>query len=501
MADPTTPHPPGTVFLVAHQGFAARYLLRTDILTTLVDAGARVVILAPNADEPYFVEEFASDRVSIEPLRAGHWDSTSSRRWSLADHLRQFTIAHGDEAATMRAKLAHFEGRLRERRPITGRAFGLAVRALWRSRLLRRLLVGVETGALPRGAHQDLFDRHRPDLVVVTTLGYFQPDAVLLEEARRNGVRTAALVFAWDNPTSKGYRCGQPDFAVAWSERMAEQLVHFQDFPRERTFVGGVPHFDNYLREGALLDRVELFSRLGLDPDRRTVLFAARSPSTYGHNLLIAETLARAVAGDLFGEPAQLVVRPHPINFRPDIDAPIEGYHELLARYEHVHLDIPEVVSEKLFCDVAPSDNERFGSLLRHCDVLVNMFSTTTLEAFLLDRPVVNVAADAHVGAAGAERTDHGRVPEPRPFDEDTHVRAMVDAGAVRVARSMDELVSLTRAYLADPALDREGRALIAGEECGPLDGRSGERIGRHLLELLGGVAGEPAAEAVGAAR
>jgi hypothetical protein len=56
----------------------------------------------------------------------------------------------------------------------------------------------------------------------------------------------------------------------------------------------------------------------------------------------------------------------------------------------------------------------------------------------------------------------------------------------------MPELVSLVAEYLAHPERDREARLECAARECGPLDGRSGERVGEQLLGLLGLRAGSP---------
>ena len=43
---------------------------------------------------------------------------------------------------------------------------------------------------------------------------------------------------------------------------------------------------------------------------------------------------------------------------------------------------------------MADSDRLRLGALIKNCDVIVNVFSTTTLGAFLVDRPVVLVSSD-----------------------------------------------------------------------------------------------------------
>jgi CDP-glycerol glycerophosphotransferase (TagB/SpsB family) len=298
-------------------------------------------------------------------------------------------------------------------------------------------------------------------------------------------VRTAAVVSAWDNPTNKGYRGADPDHVVAWSERMADQLVLHHDLPRERIVIGGVPHFDHYLRDDGLPSRAQLFSQLGLDPDRRLVLFAARSPASYLHNPRVAEALAQAVSEGRLGQPAQLVVRLHPVSFRPGYELRLEEYRALADRHPDVHLDVPRVLSQRLRTDMPASESIRLGALIKHCDVLVNVFSTTALEGLLVDRPVVMVAPDAH-RAGRDDGPDEEPPAGPRAFADYEHTRELVNRGAARVARSMPELVELVAEYLAHPERDRSQRLEAAARECGPVDGQSGRRVAEHLLAFAG---------------
>jgi hypothetical protein len=470
-----------TVFLVVHMGFAARYLLRTDILSTLKAAGVRIVILTPNPDEPYMAKEFSDSGVLLERLRVDWTDVslvTASRAWSLCFYLRKYTLAGGHRSEALQEKYANFDAMVRARNRFLAACFRLALNGLWRSHALRRLLLGIETRLFTRAVHDDLFDRYEPHLVVTTSPGWFFPDAVVLREARARGVAGATLVLSWDNPTSKGYRGAEPERTIVWSDEMARQIAEHHDYPRAQIRVEGVPHFDHYVREGALLTREELCEQLGLDPARRLILFATSSPGIFRRNAAVAETLAQAIATDALGVPAQLVVRLHPINFRPDHRTPLDEYRRLVEAYPNVQLDVPEVRSERLRVDMAASDGLRLGSLIKHCDVLVNVFSTTTLEAFLVDRPVVLVSSEVDL--------DRGVGGRRREFHEYEHVRSVMAEQAARVAYSLPEIVDHLRAYLADPSLDAEGRSRVAARELGPADGWSGQRIGGALLALLG---------------
>ncbi|MBA3327465.1 MAG: hypothetical protein H0T43_04095 [Solirubrobacterales bacterium] len=456
------------------QGFVARFLLRTDVLTTLLAGGARVVALVPNADEPYLREELGARDVHVEQLHADVAMTQRSRLWSLLYHLRTFTLGDAARARTLHDKHASFQTRIAgDQHPAVRLVLRLALKALWRSRTLRRAAVWLEARRFTVHPHRELFARYRPDLVVTASAGWFHEDAVLLREAQAHGVATACVVLSWDNPTSKGYRAATPDLTIAWSQTMADQLVRFQELPRDRVVVGGVPHFDAYRRPGALLGWEELCARLQLDRERRLILFCASSPGTAVDDVQVAATLAAAIGRDELGPRAQLVVRPHPIAFRGDRHAPVEDWRGLEREHEHVRLNLPDVRSDVLRCDMSGEDGLLLGSLVAHAGVVVNVFSTTTLEAFLAGTPVVLV--DPAIGGG-----------VHRPFAQFTHVRSIVDRGAARVAGSAALLLEHVRAYLEDPALDAQARDAVAALECGPADGHAGARVGELLLELAG---------------
>lgn len=486
----TAPRPAAaqrTVFIAVEQGFGARFFLRTDILPALRDAGVRVVVLTPNADEGYLRDELEGQGAVVEPLRAERSVVQRSRPWWLVHNLRTFTLGHPERSPAFLDYYEGFREQVARDHPLVARAIHLALRPLWRWRAARLALLRGEARLFTPALHADLFERHRPDLVVASSPGWFLPDALILREASRRDVATAAVVLAWDNPTNKGYRGADPDHAVVWSPRMADQLALHHDYPPRRIVVGGVPHFDPYLRDDALPSREELFGQLGLDPARPLVLFAARSPASYPHSAVVADALARAVSEDRLGQPAQLVVRLHPVSFRPGYPLPLDDYRVLEAEHPHVHLDIPTVQSQKLRSDMPASESRRLGALIKHCDVLVNVFSTTSLEAMMVDRPVVMVTPDAHEGGG------HGPFAPPpefeRRFADYEHTRELVADGAARVAHSMPELVEEVRRYLAEPGRDRQARLRAAARECGPLDGRSGRRVAEHLIAFMGAAA------------
>jgi hypothetical protein len=121
---------------------------------------------------------------------------------------------------------------------------------------------------------------------------------------------------------------------------------------------------------------------------------------------------------------------------------------------------------------------------LVHAAVVVNMSSTLTVDAAILDRPVICVAYDAVADP---------QIPEGRAwiYAHSPHYGPLVRTGGVRLIRNAAECVLAVEAYLRDPGLDRLGRRRIAAMVAGSADGGAGERLAREALALANGRRGE----------
>lgn len=477
-----------TILLVIPRAVAARLVLQTDVLPALHASGVRVVALTPGASTPALAARVDPGSLILEPLHeptgrlpGGRWLGLFR---SLVRAMRESSLSGRKSAAIMiryrRVRAAYSAS---WPRVISAPVHLLITQALWRSRTLRRLLVKLDVALDPSTAHADVFERYRPDLVVGAGLGYFGGDAAVYREAAKRGIRVLALVSGWDNIGTKGYRAVDFHSVVAWSERMREEIIDLHDVPPERVHVAGAPHWDLYFREEALPSREELFRELGLDPSKRLVLHANFPPSA---NPLpferIAAGLAEATARGDLGDDVQLAIRLHPKYMRDDKAEARRPYEELV-RHERVVLHRPEILrSGRMSYDTTERDARELGGLLKHCDVLVNVFSTTTLEGFLLDRPVVMALPDPDLG----EYPRNSYIEDPRRWESFVHLRPLVESGAARIARSPDEVLEHVSAYLANPSLERDRRSRVAWLECGPTDGHAGARTAGYMLEALG---------------
>jgi CDP-glycerol glycerophosphotransferase (TagB/SpsB family) len=130
------------------------------------------------------------------------------------------------------------------------------------------------------------------------------------------------------------------------------------------------------------------------------------------------------------------------------------------------------------------TENQEFVNSVFHADLVINLASTITIDAALCDRPVISVAYDPDPDGPYQKWID-------RYHTEYEHYQTALQCGAVRLARSHEELMTLIETYLQHPELDREGRRKLVNLWCGNNDGRSAARLAATLLQVTAGKKGE----------
>jgi CDP-glycerol glycerophosphotransferase (TagB/SpsB family) len=120
-------------------------------------------------------------------------------------------------------------------------------------------------------------------------------------------------------------------------------------------------------------------------------------------------------------------------------------------------------------------DHARLTSSLAHADGCLNIASTLSLDAAILDRPVICL-----------DFTTEPQSPRDMLYAEygAEHYAPLVASGGIRLAHSWEELLDLMTAAIDAPARDRHLRERMVEDECGPVDGHAAERVARTLITL-----------------
>lgn len=482
------PDPVGkSVFVCADHGTAIIYFLQSDVVGTMLDAGVRVIVLTDDETRDRIAARFECPGLTFEGLRLDRAEAyvrgNSPRiQWLLA-YLRRVGGSWRINTAAMDSHVwevwTENSWRFRLGLWLPSALLILLLRA---SSWARRSLVRAQTRFLPDpGLYVDLFEKHKPDMVIASTPGW-RLDRYLLREAHRRGVPTTAAIVGWDNPSSYAIPGALVDRATCWSEAQKRELVEGSDWQADRVHVGGIPSYDGYLRKSWLIPREDYFRLHHLDPARRLISYAS-SFVHFAPNFPNIEALARLVDSDALARPSQLLVRLHPSHFqdRPRIFADErERIHALESKYRHVHVVQPVPLGGSLGY-YGGEDMDEKASMMAYSDVMVTVYSTMLVETAIHDTPMVAAVLDR----PGGWNTPHKYSLALKDIGNWPTHRRFIDAKAGRIASTEAELRERINAYLDDPRLDSAERRKFVLDEITYVDASAGRRTASFFLSLL----------------
>jgi hypothetical protein len=472
-----------TIFISADHGLAIVYFLQSEVVSTLLNAGHRVVLLSDDGLKDSLQVRFGKPNLLVEGLRlqeanAYYANHAPETQWWL-NFFRRVGSSNRINTEAMDSYVRQVAVEEGWKRRILMPAAYLTIAALRRSRNARRKLVDLQTRYIP-GLYTDLFDRYRPQLVVASTPGW-RIDRYLLREAAARGINTAAVVVGWDNPSSYSIPGAKVKWINCWSEIQKQELVAGSDWPVERVHIGGIPSYDGYFRKDWLLPREEYFQMHNLDPDRKLLSYAASFVS-FAPNFRNVEALARLVASYALSKPSQLLVRLHPNHFMNVhlYAAEREKIHQLARELPNVHVVEPVPLGGSLGY-YSGEDMPEKTSMMAYSDVFLTVYSTMVVEAAVHERPIVSLCLDTPGGWNWPRKFS---LPLSEIGEWPTHSRFR-QAKAGKVVYDEAGLKEAVDLYLQNPDADREKRRAFVRQECTFTDGMAGKRTGDFLLRLI----------------
>jgi len=466
------------VFISADHGLAVFYFLQSDIIPTLLEAGIEVVVLTEDHSKDLIESRFGQPGLIVEGLRLDQIQQYTRQvdpttQWWL-DFLRRAGSGGRANLAVVDSYIQQVKSEAHARRKRLFPLMETAARLLRSSRPARQALVRYQSRYTPE-VYDDLFEKYRPDLVIAASPG-FRQDRYLLRAARAHQVPTAAAIISWDSSSSYGLPGAEVDWITCWSEIQKKELMLGADWDPSRVNVSGMPPYDGYVRGEWLLPREDYFKLHGLDPERKLLSYASSFVS-WSPNLQNVEALVGLVSSDQLAEPAQLLIRLHPIHMDGHYIAEANRIRQLAQENPHVHVVEPVPLGD--LGHYSGEDMAEKTSMMAHSDIFLTVYSTMCVEASFQERPIVSVCIDSKTGWPGKYW-----VPMSQIGVWPTHSRFR-NSGAGRVALNQEELGQAINAYLADPQADLEAQRRFLSQECTYIDGSSGRRTGQYFISLL----------------
>jgi hypothetical protein len=181
--------------------------------------------------------EVSGTALSDRPNYAGAIEMPQARRSAYGDIRRMLLTSFRFRSRTARVKLGQT--------PLPARWLQKleALPGIRQLRIRRRLRATGPNPSLDR-----ILDRVRPDLVIVPSSGV---DAVVVDavrSAKPRGIPTLALMYNWDNLSSKAAFAVEPDYVGVAGHQAVDHAERIHRLPRERVAVLGSPYIDPYFR-------------------------------------------------------------------------------------------------------------------------------------------------------------------------------------------------------------------------------------------------------------
>lgn len=435
-----------TVFLFISNFVYSSDFLRTEYIKHLSSKYNVVIFMPPQAfckdNRPYY----SSKNITYIP-----WSVQFPKFWNFfGKYLRYSLIRKYDfEPVVKRNK----EKGLNDwRRKLLSRISYIMPSSFWTNDLFTKL----ETIFLPSSkSYDEKIRQFKPDIVITATPGFSHFDAEAIILAKKAGIKTAAVNFSWDNLHNGGMHFRRPDYLVVWNKRIKNTAVTEYGYPDKNVFVSGVMRFDSYSKQDRSQEARERFLKSkGLDPREKTILITTVTKGNYpDEDILLGKLLDARDVGRFGGKP-NIFVRMHPkeefVKFKTYLDSKIPN----------LHVEFPgKQLSEEMgtTIELHEDDIENLRLTLLYSDVVVNYVSTMTLEAFVFDKPVVNIDYP--------EKYHRGYIFR--------HYKPIVDADAIFLAKSFDMLVEHVKICLENPQNRHREREKVFEDFIHYRDGKS----------------------------
>lgn len=450
-----------TIFITVFEGVEAKNILRTDVLPTmLADPEVRLVLLMKNQERvERYKNEFGDKRITYEI--APYSRAIGRGLDKFFGRLKFILLRTGTK--NLQRRLA-FE---------TSKNYfvyyaGYAYNVLLARSFVRRLARVLDFLLVRNNLYSFLYDKYKPDLVLLAHL-FEEPEIHVLREAKKRGIRTIGFVNSWDKLTVRCIMRLLPDKLVVFNDINKKEAMMHNEVKEADIFVSGIPQYDYYFRP-EVSSRADFFRSIGVDFSKKLIVYAPAGHAYGDSDWDIIDFLHDAeVAGRL--KNTALFVR-----FQPnDILEEAEVKKRPWLRYDYPGMRFS--ANRGVDWDMNSDDLKRQKDTVYHMALTVSYASSFAVDAIALDRPVVNVGFEIKKPVRPNRDVRH--------FFKVEHYQNVLKKGGVRVAGNGEELIDLINRYLENPKLESYERKITREEQCKFTDGKSGKRLGKFILEAL----------------
>ena len=306
-----------------------------------------------------------------------------------------------------------------------------------------------------------LFHKYNPALVILSDAGILPLSSCLFKLAKKFGVPVISAEASIDHAEVASV-LPLLDTACVWGEYMKKELMQYHRYPDKNIAVTGLIRTDIYWRKEFIMAKEEIFKSCGLDC-RKKLITIATTPQRPGFFITLARTILDACQEGRIPMPVQVYLRPTPYQ-KKEMYAEFRNNLSVYVEEEPLSFDSRKVVSKEAMA--------RLVSLMRSTDIFINVLSTMTLDACMLDIPVINVAYEEVKDIYG-------------DIFKRNYAQGIIATGGTSLVRNSQELLLVLNTYLKDRDSQKAGRQKIVEQFCHKSDGKAAQRVLAVAQRLL----------------
>ena len=271
-------------------------------------------------------------------------------------------------------------------------------------------------------------------------------DKLLLFAANILNIKSESLVHSWDNPTTKLALSIKSDKYYTWNNEIKKEMEYLNNIPSNKIFTLGILQFDSYFKFKSKVKRKKKNISIFLPS---TGLVSEQNQKYFINEFLKQVNFIKF----------NVVIRSHP--------GIIFNWLKLLEKkYQNLTLNIPEniVKADKTHDKISKKDlkSTSLHKLLINTDIVINYFSTTSLDACFFEIPIINICIN--------KKNENSL----EWYYSWSHYKKLLSFKAIYVCRNLSELENKLRSLSKEPMLKNQKAKQVKNKLIMNSNGQSG---------------------------
>ncbi len=317
----------------------------------------------------------------------------------------------------------------------------------------------------------EYFNKYRPEYILVTDV-FNNADICFLKEAEVNNVFSMGLVRSWDNTTTKGLMRIITNKLIVNNEIIKNEAVKFHDVNPRDIFISGIPQFDIYFRN-AYNTREEFFKEIGADINKRLILFAPAGSILSDTDWQLCQILKDGLRKKILPSNIQFLIRKHPLGH--------PGFLEKFITDKNFLIEWPGTKPENSdhpkITELINKDQKHLVNSLHYSEMIIYVNSTIGIDSLPFNKPQIMIEFDGWEKKRYIESVKH--------YHDEEHMQKYLQTGAVKIAKTPEELLLLINIFLNNPKIDEEKRKTAIKEQLYYSDDQCGKRVANFVLKQI----------------